>query len=161
MKKLMPKGFTIIEIIIVLVIGAVIMLAVFLVVPQLQRSARNSQRQRDASAMLIAASNYKESGQTIPSGGIGQDTTSSFLNFLPRNDFKDPNGILYKIYVPTNSQYSSQNAVGRITVAFDKACLAATSNTSNLEQRPGNIAVVVPLEPFGNINRFCIDDAGK
>ncbi|MCX6806147.1 MAG: prepilin-type N-terminal cleavage/methylation domain-containing protein [Patescibacteria group bacterium] len=39
MKKLMyKKGFTIIEVIIVLVIGAVIMLAVFLVVPQLQRT---------------------------------------------------------------------------------------------------------------------------
>ena len=60
MKKLMPKlkGFTIIEVIIVLVIGAVIMLAVFLVVPQLQVNARNNQRRSDIQRVLVAARQY-------------------------------------------------------------------------------------------------------
>lgn len=47
------SGFTIIEVMIVLAIAGVIMLAVFLAVPALQRNSRNSQRQSDAS--LIAA----------------------------------------------------------------------------------------------------------
>ena len=60
MKKLMPKlkGFTIIEVIIVLVIGAVIMLAVFLVIPQLQVNARNNQRRNDIQRVLVAARQY-------------------------------------------------------------------------------------------------------
>lgn len=47
------KGFTIIEVLIVLAIAGVIMLVVFLAVPQLQRNSRNTQRTSDAS--LIAA----------------------------------------------------------------------------------------------------------
>ncbi len=50
-----PKGFTIIEVIIVLVIGAVIMLAVFVVVPQLQRSSRDGQQRQIAQRVLAAA----------------------------------------------------------------------------------------------------------
>ena len=56
LKELRAKeGFTIIEVIIVLVIGAVIMLAVFLVVPQLQRTQRNSNRQNSARRVFTAA----------------------------------------------------------------------------------------------------------
>lgn len=41
-KAKLQTGFTIIEVIIVLVIAAIIMLAVFVVVPQLNRTQRNS-----------------------------------------------------------------------------------------------------------------------
>ncbi len=47
------SGFTIIEVMIVLAIAGVIMLALFLAVPALQRNSRNNQRSNDAS--LIAA----------------------------------------------------------------------------------------------------------
>ena len=74
MKKLMPKpkGFTIIEVIIVLVVGAVIMLAVFIVVPQLQQSARNSRRRSDAQRILVATRQCVETG----SCDLSQNTTS-------------------------------------------------------------------------------------
>jgi prepilin-type N-terminal cleavage/methylation domain-containing protein len=48
------SGFTIIEVMIVLAIAGVIMLALFLAVPALQRNSRNNQRSSDAA--LIAAS---------------------------------------------------------------------------------------------------------
>jgi len=51
-------GFTIIEVIIVLVIAAIIMLAVFLVVPQLQRTQRNSRAQTVGRNTLAAAEQY-------------------------------------------------------------------------------------------------------
>lgn len=47
-------GFTIIEVMIVLAIAGVIMLALFLAVPALQRNSRNNQRQGDAA--LVASS---------------------------------------------------------------------------------------------------------
>ncbi len=47
-------GFTIIEVMIVLAIAGVIMLALFLAVPALQRNSRNNQRSSDAA--LVAAS---------------------------------------------------------------------------------------------------------
>lgn len=46
------KGFTIIEVLIVLAIAGLIMLIVFLAVPALQRNSRNTQRRNDVSGML-------------------------------------------------------------------------------------------------------------
>jgi prepilin-type N-terminal cleavage/methylation domain-containing protein len=54
LKKQNQKGFTIIEVLIVLAIAAVIMLVVFLAVPALQRNSRNNGRTADIN--LIVAS---------------------------------------------------------------------------------------------------------
>jgi len=52
------KGFTIIEVLIVLAIAGLILLVVFLAVPALQRNARNTQRSTDAGNLLSAVSEY-------------------------------------------------------------------------------------------------------
>lgn len=60
-KKLQQRkqgGFTIIEVLIVLAIAGLIMVVVFLAVPNLQRSQRNSARKSDASNMLQNLSEY-------------------------------------------------------------------------------------------------------
>lgn len=54
LKKQNSKGFTIIEVLIVLAIAGLIMLVVFLAVPALQRNARNNSRQSDASKFSAA-----------------------------------------------------------------------------------------------------------
>lgn len=50
------KGFTIIEVLIVLAIAGLILLIVFLAVPALQRNSRNNQRNSDASKIGAAVS---------------------------------------------------------------------------------------------------------
>ena len=52
------KGFTIIEVLIVLAIAALILLVVFLAIPGLQRSQRNSARKSDAGRIVTGLSNY-------------------------------------------------------------------------------------------------------
>ena len=52
------KGFTIIEVMIVLAIAGLIILIVFLAVPALQRNSRNTQRKNDVAAILAAVSEY-------------------------------------------------------------------------------------------------------
>jgi prepilin-type N-terminal cleavage/methylation domain-containing protein len=54
MKKVNQKGFSIIEVLIVLAIAGLIMLIVFLAVPALQRNTRNQSRQSDASKLVAA-----------------------------------------------------------------------------------------------------------
>lgn len=54
LKKSNQKGFSIIEVLIVLAIAGLIMLIVFLAVPALQRNARNQARQSDASKFAAA-----------------------------------------------------------------------------------------------------------
>lgn len=57
-KRNRQEGFTIIEVMIVLVIAAVILLMVFLAVPALQRSSRNTQRKNDVAGLLAAVNEY-------------------------------------------------------------------------------------------------------
>lgn len=52
------KGFTIIEVMIVLAIAGLIMLIVFLAVPALQRSSRNTNRKEDASRLASSVSTF-------------------------------------------------------------------------------------------------------
>ncbi len=77
-KRNKDQGFTIIEVLIVLAIAGLIMLIVFLAVPALQRSARNTQRKNDASAIASAVANYiNNNGGDIPNkvAGTAPDLT--------------------------------------------------------------------------------------
>lgn len=61
------KGFTIIEVLIVLAIAGLILLIVFLAVPALQRNSRNTQRKNDVSAVLGSVSEYaSNNGGKLP-----------------------------------------------------------------------------------------------
>ena len=53
------KGFTIIEVVLVLAIAGLIFLMVFIALPALQRSQRNTQREDDLSRVLTAANDYQ------------------------------------------------------------------------------------------------------
>ena len=63
MKKT-EKGFTIIEVALVLAIGALIFLVVFLAVPALQRNQRNDARKRDISNVVEAVSSRNANNPT-------------------------------------------------------------------------------------------------
>lgn len=56
--KKRTEGFTIIEVMIVLVIAAVILLIVFLAVPALQRNSRNTQRRNDVAQLSSAVTEF-------------------------------------------------------------------------------------------------------
>ena len=69
MKKT-EKGFTIIEVALVLAIGALIFLVIFLAVPALQRNQRNDARKRDISNIVEAVTNYNANNPAtaLPAG---------------------------------------------------------------------------------------------
>ena len=81
----MSKGFTIIEVIIVLVIGAVIMIAVFLVVPQLQRTQRDSARENTVRRIVVAVQQASSQGSVVNynSGEAFFNSISSITGDLP------------------------------------------------------------------------------
>jgi len=67
------KGFTIIEVVLVLAIAALIFLIVFLAVPALQRSQRDTQRRTDAGRLLTYLSNYQSNNRgALPDTGAKQ-----------------------------------------------------------------------------------------
>ena len=161
-----PKGFTIIEVIIVLVIGAVIMLAVFLVVPQLQQAQRNSRRQSDARRVLVAARQYTSQGNVLAVGEV-TNIISQNLGVLrdPRTDYS------YRYFLSSLVQGSGSSTYSDsvMWLKYDVKC--NSSNTWALSaDSPGSIAVVSILEPFSEAGfdtankqryqgvKFCIND---
>jgi prepilin-type N-terminal cleavage/methylation domain-containing protein len=74
------RGFTIIEVMIVLAIAGLILLIVFLAVPALQRSARNTQRKNDAAAISAAIASFiSNNGGTVPTS-LGKDADTTTLD---------------------------------------------------------------------------------
>ncbi len=68
LKKQNQKGFTIIEVLIVLAIAALIMLVVFLAVPALRRNAANSGRANDAAKISAAVTDCLTNRNGVTAG---------------------------------------------------------------------------------------------
>ena len=143
LKQLRAKeGFTIIEVIIVLVIGAVIMLAVFLVVPQLQRTQRNSRRQADARAALAAVEQYRANNN-------GSLTGLAVGNITNAVDSKDPEtNAAYTYTINTTNTSTTYDAKGEMQITTGKGCSGLTATGT------GQFAVVVFQEVQTS---YCVD----
>ncbi len=108
------KGFTIIEVVLVLAIAGLIFLMVFIALPALQRSQRNTQREDDLARVLTAANDY----QTNNNGKSPWDDGETNGKFVKRyiddtcdtgvadgtqykcdaDQFRDPDGENYAMY---------------------------------------------------------------
>lgn len=77
------KGFTIIEVVLVLAIAGLIFLMVFIALPALQRSQRDTQRSNDISRLSSALTQYQSNNRgaipTLPET-TGKTTVPGFLN---------------------------------------------------------------------------------
>jgi len=105
MKK-SQKGFTIIEVALVLAIGALIFLVVFLAVPALQRNQRNDARKRDISSVVEAVAVYTSNNpkQILKGGYAYQGGTA--------NKTGDNTGLAK--YLDTLSTNTEEVIVGRV-----------------------------------------------
>jgi prepilin-type N-terminal cleavage/methylation domain-containing protein len=59
------RGFTIIEVLIVLAIAGLILLIILFTVPAMQRSTRNTQRKHDAASLLTGVNSYMTSNSNV------------------------------------------------------------------------------------------------
>lgn len=93
------KGFTIIEVVLVLAIAGLIFLMVFIALPALQRSQRNTQRRDDYSMLSTAVTNYMSNNGGRLSKIITSDSGKNNLD--PKRwineEGTDPNGNPYEI----------------------------------------------------------------
>lgn len=83
MKKLtkQQKGFTIIEVLIVLAIAGLILLIVFLAVPALQRNSRNTQRKDDVAKIIGAVNEWQNNHNgTLPTSSNDQNAAIENAN---------------------------------------------------------------------------------
>ena len=147
-------GFTIIEVIIVLVIAAIIMLAVFLVVPQLQRTQRNSKAQTIARQVLAAGEQYASNkGGVYPTcAAAGTMNCASITDIT--NTLTSPAGTTYATVtvVPTTNN--------QISITKDVAGCATTSTTPDYTASTGGKFMVVVYQETATTTgaTFCLQN---
>lgn len=140
-QKTKEKGFTIIEVVLVLAIAGLIFLMVFIALPALQRSQRDTQRKQDLSRALTQVNNYQSNNRnSLPS-----DWNAFATNYLRASGdtFADPSGGDYTFQTPVvgvstlTGSFSTSNQ-GNIyvntgaTCGTDGAVVAAGSNKVSL-----------------------------
>ena len=79
MTKNNKKGFTIIEVVLVLAIAGLIFLMVFIALPALQRSQRNTRRRQDMARILSALNDYQSNNN-----GKMPETNGNLVAFVKR-----------------------------------------------------------------------------
>lgn len=126
LKKPDSDGFTIIEVMIVLAIAALILVIVFLAVPALQRSSRNTSRRTDASNSLSALSNYiSNNGGQLPSSNCQKAGTGagecSFLQDV-KFGYYDPTTTNVGYYTDTTQYAGSTPSPEQMWLVGDAQC---------------------------------------
>ena len=143
------KGFTIIEVVLVLAIAGLIFLMVFIALPALQRSQRNTQRDDDLSRFLTAANDYQtnNNGKTPfykssnANAGVDKNFVKRYIDSTCKsytsngyqcgessNEFRDPDGTNYnmvgntKISANTTYNWTWENNKHTIRAVVNATC---------------------------------------
>lgn len=89
-KNLTKKGFTIIEVVLVLAIAGLIFLMVFLALPALQRSQRDTQRKQDVAMVVTALHNWKANNKGRSYESLGDSKTKPLAS---SDEYDKENGL--------------------------------------------------------------------
>lgn len=138
------KGFTIIEVVLVLAIAALIFLMVFIALPALQRSQRDTQRKNDLGRVQTAIQNFQSNNRNrLPTDAelTGGGFISSYLA-VGGETFTDPNGNNYDFRAGANPTSFSTN----IHFTKNATCNGETVSTGQGAQK---IALQYKLEGGG------------
>jgi prepilin-type N-terminal cleavage/methylation domain-containing protein len=122
-QKQKQKGFTIIEVVLVLAIAGLIFLMVFIALPALQRSQRDTQRKQDLSRSLTKVNEYQSNNRNaLPaSNNAAWNKLADDYLRVSGDTFTDPTRGDYTFNVTTaDPTYNNDTAV--ITVAVGKSC---------------------------------------
>lgn len=129
------KGFTIIEVVLVLAIAGLIFMMVFIALPALQRSQRDTQRTNDISRLNTQITNYQANNRgriptadgnitlTIDESTLKAEGNSQWANFYNKyllaggDTFEDPSGGSYTLKVSECTSTGSKT-----TTSGAKAC---------------------------------------
>ena len=144
------KGFTIIEVVLVLAIAGLIFLMVFIALPALQRNQRDTQRKNDLSRVQSQINSFQSNNKgKVPTLAEAQGTlTTSYLR-VRGDSFQDPTGTNYTFVAGTvgtlPTAYSDTN-VGQISYFENARC---TGENTEAGGGANKVAVSIPLEGGG------------
>ena len=145
------QGFTIIEVVLVLAIAGLIFLMVFIALPALQRSQRDTQRRDDMSRVATAITQY----QTNNNGKLPTDTTkTNFLNnYLKKGssgtseEFQDPDGADYSLDISNDGDTVEAGEVDHVIYIKTKHYCGDEGSVKSGQSR--DYAILYKLEGNG------------
>ena len=146
-KKLNNKGFTIVEVLIVLAIAGVILATILLAVPALQRNSRNTQAKQAATALVAgaaesAAANSGKAPTAISAAGAWTNTTTTTTTIA--------GGITISTVTANPTTFAANN----VYVWFSAVCSGNTATSTGASA--SNIAVVYTVENGGTPTSGCL-----
>ena len=156
-KKDNKKGFTIIEVVLVLAIAGLIFAMVFIALPALQRSQRDHSRENDASVVAAAITKWNSANRN--SGTFNEESLRKYVDKLDQYDKSSE----LKVATPGASM---SVASSEIKVMRGKKCPSSTpapsaDDPANITLQNGssrNAAVVVLLENNGSQKQLYCQD---
>ena len=151
------KGFTIIEVVLVLAIAGLIFAMVFIALPALQRSQRDQSRKNDASTVAAAITNWNAANRN--GGTFNEESLRKYVDKLDQYDKSSE----LKVATPGASMSVASN---EIKVMRGKKCPASTpapsaDDPANITLQNGssrNAVVVVLLENNGSQKQLYCQD---
>jgi prepilin-type N-terminal cleavage/methylation domain-containing protein len=150
--KQKEKGFTIIEVVLVLAIAGLIFLMVFIALPALQRSQRDTARKNDVSAVIGAVNSY------VSNNRGAMPTTADLQVYV--KDILSGNTDYTKVYVyskPSTNPYSHPGTGADGAIYVYKSTVCSSTGPSKLTVKYGTtrqFTVSTRLES-GNSSFFC------
>ncbi len=153
------RGFTIIEVVLVLAIAGLIFLMVFIALPALQRGQRDAQRKEDLSRIAVQMTNYLSSTRgAVPSCAEGSTNIDNFVkgylmgssDGVAGSDYTDPNGNAYLVRCQKPSD------VGQIGYYPKSNCDPGTDEGVKQSNAARDYALTIRLE--NQTAPFCLDN---
>lgn len=172
------RGFTIVEVSLVLGIAGLIFLMIFIALPALQRQSRDTARKEDINELITAIKKYQTNNRgALPTGtgtfsmssGGAASTWGGFLQkYMDSYDFVDPDGPDYVLSVSECSGQANGNCTGsakgaiedvtgktfesngfKIYVILQAKCTGNESTGAVGSSNPRKLAVLYKLEGGG------------
>ena len=156
----MKKGFTIIEVSLVLAIAGLIFLMVFVALPALQRNTRDAQRKEDITSLVSAIKKFQSNNRGALPTGNWKEALAQYLD----NELEDPSGGSYDLVVEkcagasANAPCGDKYAASAMTFPNDYKLYIVTQakcsgdETTGVEasSNPRRYAVLYKLEGGGS-----------
>ncbi len=155
--KLLSKrsdGFTIIEVVLVLAIAGLIFMMVFIALPALQKSQRDTQRKQDLARVNTAISDYIGNAKGKIPGTSASDFNSFKTGYLSSDDYSDPKTGEYS-FKAYSGEHDGPN-LGEIVYATKTQCDAAQTSGTKASANNRDYTLTIALE--GQKIPYCIDN---
>jgi type IV pilus assembly protein PilA len=155
------KGFTIIEVVLVLAIAGLIFLMVFIALPALQRNQRDTARKGDVGSVVSAVSSFSSNNKgTFPGNTnatvtfTGTNNTAGFGSYLNERSSNTTSVVVSQVAVPLAGT-TVTSGDGVITVTKASKCGTSATGSQGISQGTSRqFTAVTKLESGGGVY-FC------